>query len=175
MLARLGVRVGALDIFVPAMLRPGPIALWRELARVAGRVSRDGAPEAEMPPALPAARRRHPPGYRSLGKQLVRLDMAEKLLREAHEARGSQGAKGGFSLDPARAVSMGLTTESYARLLRLAGFHPVAPRPLTDEAHGPPAPVRWRWRPPRRQVEEARPRPIRTDSAFAALAEMVRQ
>ena len=173
MLARLGVRVGALDVFVPAMLRPGPIALWRELARVAGKKPHGGAPETEMPPALPAARRQRAPGYRSLGKQLVRLDMAEKLLREAHEARGSNG-RSGFALDPSRAVSMGLTTESYSRLLRLAGFHPIVPRPLGHEAHGPPAPVRWRWRPPRQQAEEVRPAPIRKDSAFAALAEMMR-
>ncbi|MCJ2184255.1 helicase, partial [Novosphingobium sp. 1949] len=42
MLAKLGVRVGALDLFVPAMLRPRPIALWRELARLAGRAPRGG-------------------------------------------------------------------------------------------------------------------------------------
>ena len=177
MLTRLGVRVGALDVFVPAMLRPAPIALWRELAHIAGKKPHVGAPEAEMPPALPATRRQRAPGYRSLGKQLVRLDMAEKLLREAHEARGSIASgrgRNGFALDPSRAVSMGLTTESYSRLLRLAGFHPIMPRPLAQEAHGPPAPVRWRWRPPRRQAEEMLPAPTRKDSAFAALADMMR-
>src|SRR5690606_24187075 len=78
MLARLGVRVGALDMFVPAMLRPAPIALWRELARVAGKTPPGSAPATAMPPALPARRGRRAPGYRNLGKQLVRLDMAEK-------------------------------------------------------------------------------------------------
>lgn len=179
MLARLGVRVGALDVFVPAMLRPAPIALWRELARVAGKTPPGSAPATAMPPALPARRGRRAPGYRNLGKQLVRLDMAEKLLREAHEARGgnepgNRRGKGSFPLDPALAISMGLTDESYSRLLRLAGFHPVVPRPLAKEAYGPPAPVRWRWRPPRRQVRDTRPPPVRSDSAFAALAEMVR-
>jgi ATP-dependent RNA helicase SUPV3L1/SUV3 len=174
MLTRLGVRVGALDLFVPAMLRPQAIALWRQLARIAGKPAAE-APAPQMASALPASNRRPPPGYRDLGKQLLRLDMAEKLLREAHDARAAaERSRAGFPLDPARAVSMGLTTASYARLLRLAGFQPLMPRPLAEAAHGPPAPVRWRWRPPRRQVEAAAPVPARREGAFAALADMVR-
>lgn len=179
MLARLGVRVGALDLFVPAMLRPQAIALWRQLAQVAGKPGADAPEEPKMAPALPAGNRRPPPGYRPLGKQLLRLDIADKLLREAHDARGEArddraSARTGFALDPARAVSMGLTTASYARLLRLGGFHPLLPRPLAETAHGPPAPVRWRWRPPRRLSEPERPAPVRAEGAFAALADMVR-
>jgi ATP-dependent RNA helicase SUPV3L1/SUV3 len=70
-------------------------------------------------------------------------------------------------------VSMGLTTASYARLLRLGGFQPVMPRPLPDGAHGPLAQVLWRWRPPRRQAEAApdAAAPAR-DGAFAALADL---
>ena len=173
MLARLGVRVGALDLFLPAMLRPGPIGLWRQLARVAGRKP-GAAPEAEMPPVLPADKSHRLPGYRNLGQQLVRLDMAEKLLREAHEVR-AKGKARDFPLDPARAISMGLTTSSYARLLRLGGFLPILPRPLAQGAYGPPAPVRWRWRPPQRRNDEPeRPAATPLNSAFAALAEMVR-
>ncbi|KMS52845.1 ATP-dependent helicase [Novosphingobium barchaimii LL02] len=174
MLARLGVKVGALDLFVPAMLRPQAIALWRQMARIAGKPA-GPLPEPHMAPTLPAENHRAAPGYRSLGNQLVRLDIAEKLLREAHDLRArTDRAAAGFRLDPARAVSMGLTTASYARLLRLAGFQPLMPRSLAAEAHGAPAPVRWRWRPPRRQIEPERPAPPRRDGAFAALAEMVR-
>jgi ATP-dependent RNA helicase SUPV3L1/SUV3 len=174
MLARLGVRVGALDLFVPAMLRPQGIRLWRQLARIAGKPAAE-APEPQMAPALPASNRRPPPGYRDLGKQLLRLDMAEKLLREAHDARAAaERSRAGFALDPTRAVSMGLTTASYARLLRLAGFQPIVPRRLPDSAHGPPAPVRFRWRPPRRLREAETPAPVRREGAFAALADMVR-
>jgi ATP-dependent RNA helicase SUPV3L1/SUV3 len=172
MLARLGVRVGALDLFVPAMLRTPVIALWRQLAKVSGK-KEGGAPAPDMPPVLPAGNHRPPPGYRALGKQLLRLDMAEKLLREAHELRAAE-KRGSFALDPARAVSMGLTTSSYARLLRLGGFQPLMPRALAEGQHGPPAPVRWRWRPPRRQAEPERAAPVRRDGAFAALADMVR-
>jgi ATP-dependent RNA helicase SUPV3L1/SUV3 len=174
MLAKLGVRVGALDLFVPGMLRSNAIDLWRALATVAGKRDNGPACVSDMPPALPAPRERRVVGYRHLGKQLVRLDMAEKLLREAHAVRVPAGRQP-FQLDPARAISMGLTTNSYARLLRQAGFQPVMPRPLADAAHGPPAPVRWRWRPPRRAVQ---PPPRETaahhGTAFAALAELVR-
>lgn len=207
MLARLGVRVGALDLFVPAMLRPGPITLWRELAQIAGRPARGGQPEGDMPPTLDATKRDRAPGYRNLGKQLVRIDMAEKLLREAHTAREEareapvaakaaepappeneavqkpakskgknrqQGRHRTFVLDPARAVSMGLTTASYTRLLRFGGFQPNEGRNLPEGAFGPPSPVRWSWRPPRRQAEPEKPVKAREGSAFAALADMVR-
>ncbi|WP_067735301.1 helicase-related protein [Novosphingobium naphthalenivorans] len=179
MLAKLGVRVGTLDLFVPAMLRPRPIMLWRQLSKLAGKSAAGGPPEADMPPALPATAHGRLPGYRNLGKQLVRLDMAEKLLREAHEARGDNGSRKegkarDFKLDPAKAVSMGLTTASYARLLRLGGFQPVMPRPLAEGVQGPPAPVRWRWRPPRKEAQPERKAAAPQNSAFAALADMVR-
>jgi ATP-dependent RNA helicase SUPV3L1/SUV3 len=166
MLARLGVRVGALDLFVPAMLRPAALSVWRE-------VSGGRTPDAAMPPTLAASERSPPPGYRALGKQWLRLDMAEKLVRDAHTARIAAD-RGSFTLDPAKAVSMGLTTASYAGLLRLAGFQPLIPRPLRDGAHGPPAQLAWRWRPQRRPAEVdlvALPNPT---GAFAALAELVR-
>ncbi|KQM21838.1 helicase-related protein [Novosphingobium sp. Leaf2] len=176
MLARLGVKVGALDLFVPAMLRPERLALWCQLAMVRGRSGLD-LPDLAMPPVLAMQDRRLPPGYRSLGKQALRLDMADKLLREAHELRsgnGSAAQRAGFIIKPARAVSMGLTTASFARLLRLGGFQPIMPRALAADMQGPPAPVRWRWRPPQRRAE---PRPAgapRPDGAFALLADMVR-
>jgi ATP-dependent RNA helicase SUPV3L1/SUV3 len=167
MLARLRVRVGALDLFVPAMLRPAALTVWREIG---GDI---GPPRDVMPAALAAAGRVPPPGYRALGKHWLRIDMAEKLLRDAHAARIAAGRKP-FLLDPAKAVSMGLTAESHARLLRLAGFQPRVPRPLPEGAHGPAAPPTWRWRPPRRQDEPEHTAPPRSTGAFAALAELVR-
>ena len=172
-LKRLGVRVGALDLFIPAMLRPAAIGLWHMLARLGGR-TQAGTALAEMPPVVGMSP--PPAGYRGLGEQALRVDMAEKLLREAHAARIAAGRKAAV-LDPARAVSMGLTTRSYARLLRAAGFQPLVPRPLAEGAFGPPVPLRWRWRPPRRASGHPSHDPApRTGpaSAFAALAELVR-
>jgi ATP-dependent RNA helicase SUPV3L1/SUV3 len=172
-LARLGVRVGALDLFVPQMVRPGPLAAWRELACLDGSASSPAPPPpCAMPPALSAGRGGPPAGYRRIGKQWVRLDIAEKLLREAHGLRVAAGKKF-FALDPARAVSMGLTTASYANLLRLAGFAPKMPKKLAEGAYGPPAPLAWRWRPPRRREPPGKPRGQPSQGAFASLAELV--
>lgn len=172
-LAALGVRVGSLDIFVPAMLRPAAIAAWHLLSSAIGGKKAPPLPRSDMPPTLPAQEKRGPLGYRRLGKQWLRLDMAEKLLREAHRLRIAGSGKP-FAIDPAVAISMGLTTASFARLLRLGGFRPIMPKPLPEAVHGPPAPLRWRWRPPRRETAREQPsRPV-PDNAFSALAELVR-
>ncbi len=169
MLAKLGVRVGALDLFVPAMLKPKALALWRELALLGGQ--RMPPPDPVMLPVLAAGGRSLPPGYRAVGKQWLRLDVAEKLLREAHGARAAAGRRA-FALDPARAISTGLTTASYARLLGLAGFIPIVPRALPTGAAGPPARLLWRWRPDRPgPARDSVPSPVPT-GAFAALAEL---
>ena len=171
-LRKLGVRIGALDVFVPAMLKPDPLAAWRTLCMVQARVL--GAPVPNMPPvvALPG-RAAPPPGYRALGKQALRIDLAEKLLCAAHEARVAARGKS-FVLDPALAISTGLATPAYAQLLRLAGFHANMPRPLPEGAFGPPVPPRWTWRPPRREVQARDRTPVNPDSAFAALAALVK-
>lgn len=169
-LTRLGVKVGTLDIFVPAMLRPEAIRLWRNLKGTPGT----DEPLAEaMPPALAATRQQRVRGYRSLGKQLIRIDMAEKLLREAHASR-VPGVRRAFVLDPNKAISMGLTLASFDRLLRMAGFQPSVPRALAEGAFGPPAPTRWRWRPVRQQPVIPVPAPPPSNSAFAALSDLVR-
>jgi ATP-dependent RNA helicase SUPV3L1/SUV3 len=171
-LRKLGVRVGALDLFVPAMLKPAALAAWRILLAARGQVL--PAPVPNMPPVVPLSGKvAPPPGYRALGKQALRIDIAEKLLRAAHEARVA--AKGrSFVIDPALAISTGLTTLAYAQLLRLGGFQANTSRALPEGAFGPPVPPRWQWRPPRREAEVAQPAPRRRDGAFAGLADLVR-
>jgi ATP-dependent RNA helicase SUPV3L1/SUV3 len=165
-LRSLGVRTGALDMFVPSLLRPAPLTLWAELARVAGLSP--GRPVASMPPVLaggPATL-----GYRPLGQQQLRIDLAEKLVRAAHGKRVSAPRRR-YALDPAVARSMGLSTASYAHLLRLAGFRAVVPRKLAEEAYGPPAPPMWEWRPPRPAAALPPRHSPSLTGAFAALAE----
>ena len=164
-LRALGVRIGALDLFHPAMLRATPLALWSVLARV-WRIAPPTSPEMLAPVlkvGVPVA------GYRVLGAESVRVDLAEKLLRAAHTKRVTAPRRR-FALDPALAVSMGLSTAGYARLLRLAGFEVRAPRPFESARYGPPAPPLWQWRPPRRAAPDppAVPQPAR--NAFAALS-----
>ena len=169
-LARLGIHVGQLDLFLPAMLKPKALAAWQVLASLGGAAA--PLPQSAMPPVL--ATGSSPPGYRQLGKQAIRLDIADRLLREAHAVRVEAGRRP-FPLDPGRAVSAGLTTASYAALLRLADFQPVMPRGLREGEAGPPMRLLWRWLPPRRQDggESLLASPLH-GSAFAALAELVR-
>jgi ATP-dependent RNA helicase SUPV3L1/SUV3 len=172
MLRRLGVRVGALDLFVPQMLRPAAIAAWQSLT--AEHARKAPQPHPSMPPVVAlSGRQSPPPGYRALGRQALRIDMAEKLLHAAHEVRVKAGRRE-IVLDPALAISLGLATPAYAQLLRSAGFQPLVPRPLPTGAFGPPAMPRWRWRPPRREAPDARVPAPPPNSAFAALAGLVR-
>lgn len=173
-LRRLGITIGALDLFVPALLKPAPRRL---LAAIGG----DGRALQPGMEAVIDGGRVLPAGYRRAGAQMIRVDLADRLLHAAHEQR-QRGARGGFAHDDALATSMGLLPDSLARLLRDGGFVPAtAPRPLPPGAAGPPAPLLWRWRPPR---SERRPQrdsvaaPRREDrraegGAFAALAALI--
>jgi len=193
-LRKLGVRIGAIDLFVPNALKPGPLGAWREMAILRGARAADALPE--MPPVVALEHGRVPLGYRRIGRQGVRVDMAEKLLREAHGRRAVAG-KAMFTVDPALARSMGLLPDAHTQLLRSAGFLAYAPQVLAEGAFGPPAPTNWRWRPPRPRaptsaaVGPASPGPASSGAtpaprapvaplpagggAFAALAGLVRR
>jgi ATP-dependent RNA helicase SUPV3L1/SUV3 len=160
-LRRLGVTFGALDVFAPALLKPAARAAFH----ASGIDLRPLAPA--MPPVIPAAKWL-PAGYRPAGTQAIRVDLADKLVRAAHDARTRAGRRN-FALDPALALSTGLTRESWTRLLGAAGFKMERARSLAEGVFGPPAPDRWNWRPARRPVATEPVRP-RQGSAFAALA-----
>lgn len=171
-LRRLGVRIGALDLFTPAMLKRRALDQWFRLAQVAG-LSPAPPPVSQLAPVLPAlGKSGAPTGYRRLGRQLVRIDMAEKLLRQAFDRRGGN-SRSSFTLDRSLAVSMGLSAQSHAELLGLAGFRLQREAAVSDGAFGPPAPPRWRWRPQRRAAAASNS-PVAARGAFAALAELVR-
>ncbi len=188
-LRKLGARIGALDVYVLAMLKPAPLQAWRTLQ--AARGCAVPAPVPHMPSVVGIAEEGIvPPGYRQLGRQGVRFDVADKLVRLAHELREKSRKKRNYPLDPALAVSTGLTPDSYARLLRLAGFMARAPAPLGAGVFGPPPPPLWNWQPPVRRdqptatparikpqpnrpsVSAAEPRPD-PPNAFAALAKLL--
>jgi ATP-dependent RNA helicase SUPV3L1/SUV3 len=167
LLRRLGVTIGALDVFVPALLKPAPRALLHAIGA-------DGRPLREAMEAVIPGAGALPAGYRRAGKQAIRVDMAEKLFRFAHEQRASAGGRA-FSFDKALATSMGLAAENLVRLMRDAGFRPEPVRPLGEGAYGPPAPALWTWRAPRKDRaprSDKRPRP-RDGNAFAGLAELL--
>jgi ATP-dependent RNA helicase SUPV3L1/SUV3 len=167
LLRRLGVTIGALDIFVAALLKPSA----RELLHEAGLDLRPLSPGMA---AVIGGEKQVPAGYRRAGRQAIRVDMAEKLFRAAHEARSRGGRT--FAFDAALATSMGLKEESLVALMRDAGFRRSANRALPAGALGPPAPEQWSWRPIRNdKVTRRTDRPeLSHKNAFAALADLVR-
>jgi len=146
LLRRLGVTIGSLDIFVPTLLKPAS----RRLLKAIGA---DRRPLREDMAAVIPGERGLPAGYRHAGKQAIRVDMAEKLFRAAYESRAAASGRR-FRIDAALGTSMGLTEGSLTRLLRDAGFRPAPAGALAEGAFGPPAPLLWDWRPPRKDRQE---------------------
>ena len=61
-------------------------------------------------------------GFRAAGPQMLRVDMAERIARHAHEARAGKEAS---VVDDALATSLGpVAGEALARLMRDIGFRP---------------------------------------------------
>ena len=83
--------------------------------------------------------------------------MAEKLFRAAHEGR-AKGNRNGFLVDAALATSMGLLPDSFRALMRDAGFRQGEAKPLAEGMFGPPRPLLWTWRAPRRDAMQPPPR-----------------
>lgn len=159
-LGRLGVRIGALDLFMPAVLKPEPMR-WRAALRAAAAgeampvLPPVGVPV--LPTPLPAVRLGYArAGYRAAGPQMIRVDMAERLAAHAHEVRGG---KEGEAVDRALATSLGLKPETTAKLMRDLGFR----------QQGEEAAWVFRGRARSRQAPTAPP-----TGAFAALAGLKR-
>ena len=149
---RAGLVFGALDIFHHALMKPGAV-LWRTALFAAY----DAEPMIEQAPdnavhlkqgTFASAGHAARLGFRKIGEEYVRVDMVERLIKQAHEAR-QQGAI--FAIDPALATSLGLSKNCHEALLALAGFvktadktEPAAP-PVTEDSPASqaaePAPV----------------------------------
>lgn len=172
-LRQLGVQAGALDLFVPAMLRGRATRLWSRLASLRAPAATQAPLRAveRMEPVLAAEGATVPAGYRRAGRQWLRIDLANRLLALAHQRRLTSAPRP-FWLDPAPALAQGLTTTSYAQLLHQAGFRPLMPRILAENIFGPPAPTLWRWQPRRRPAPDRRDAP-EPSGAFADLARLV--
>lgn len=90
--------------------------------------------------------------YRRLGREWIRIDLADRLASHAHKVRS---AGGDDPVDSAFATSVGLKDEAVGALMSEIGFA------RAGEA--------WKWRGRRHRREEAVARP---GNAFAALAEL---
>jgi ATP-dependent RNA helicase SUPV3L1/SUV3 len=153
-LRKAGLVIGTLDLFAPALLKPRAAAARRGLLGLA-EASAEGA--TVLPRGAPGAALEH--GFRPLGQQAVRVDLAERIAQAAHDQRKGRMP---FSPDPALATSMGLTADTIARLMAHLGFQSVrAPKG---------EPPRWVWK---GLTPLAKPRAAPRDNAFAKLAELV--
>jgi ATP-dependent RNA helicase SUPV3L1/SUV3 len=159
-IARLKVRIGALDLFMPEVLKPEAMR-WRTALKAAAA----GVAMPELPPAssvvldTPGEERRAlltRLGFRALGPQMVRVDLVERLATHAHEARAGKRED---VVDQPLATSLGLQPQTIGRLMKEVGFQP------STSAAG------WIWRGRSRRRPEAQPDPRH---AFAALAGLKR-
>lgn len=157
---QLGVVIGALDLFHPAILKPEAAQLRLALAAV-----RRGVPMPPVPmpglglldrPGRELGDAARIAGYRCFGDQMLRVDLVERIAKAAHEARGDGRL---YTPDPKLAVSLGVGGATLGRILRAIGFHPVAP----DSSQ-------WRWHGRPRH----KPREAPTGGAFSALAALRR-
>ncbi|HEV2815678.1 MAG TPA: helicase-related protein [Allosphingosinicella sp.] len=155
----LGVRIGALDLYMPAVLKPEAMR-WRAALRAAAAGMAMPALPPESSAVLPTPADRAlltRLGFRAAGPQMIRVDIAERIAAQAHEARAAGTSA---AIDPALVTSLGLKPAALARLMREIGFRP-------DEAT-----PGWVWRGRERR---RRPRAPDTEShAFAALAALKR-
>ncbi len=162
--AAMGVRIGALDIFMPAALKPEAMR-WRAALRAAAA----NAPMSALPSAsavvLPLTGKPNGEGrlgFRAAGPQWIRVDMAERIARQAHEARSGGNRS---PINAAFITSLGLRPEALARLMRDLGFREVKDAP--EEGPG------WVWR-GRERPRQTRGKPLHAGHAFAALADLKR-
>jgi ATP-dependent RNA helicase SUPV3L1/SUV3 len=160
-LRKLGLTIGSLDIFHPQLLKPEAVR-WRAALIAAQQAT----PIPALPPHGAVLQKTGnqagltTAGFRRCASGWLRIDMAEKLARQAHAARMQAAAPPtapiaggndhqhddpgeeaqsppptGFVIDPALATSLGLDEETRRALLGSFGFRSV----------GEPALQRWRW------------------------------
>ncbi|RJG52261.1 helicase [Sphingobium terrigena] len=155
LLRRAGIDIGVLDLYHPGLLKPGA-ARWRG-ALLAARI---GKPCLPLPlPGLtliPAGEKfdqmgARIAGFRTFGEQMLRIDMAERMARTAHEAIAKGEA---FTTTSPQIVSLGLSEAAFLALMRAAGF-----RAVEGAEEGKPNWVfkgRQKARPPQQQPAPAR-------------------
>ena len=159
---RLGVRIGALDLFMPACSSPRRGAGARRL-RAAAAGEPMPACRRNRRVVLPARRTASAPAAR-LGFRAARPADAPRRHGRAAAAprpRGAQPASAARSVDEALATSLGLQPQAVARLMRDIGFRP---------AEGDARPGSGAAAARRAAQDRGAPADARSADAFAALA-----
>jgi len=159
----LRVRIGALDLFMPDALKPEAMRWRTALRAAAGNEKMPMLPPASsVVLATPSGEQRAllaRLGFRPLGPQMLRVDMAERLARHAHDVRtGGDGTL----VDEPLVTSLGLEPAALGKLMRDLGFR---------QADGD-AP--WTWRGRARAARRTKREDPAGNSAFAALSALRR-
>jgi len=151
-LHRLRVRLGPLDVFVDPLLKPAA-QFWR-----AALISvRTGQPMPGLPAAGAATltseadARGATLAYRRLGREWIRIDLADRLASHARKVRS---AGGDDPVNAELATSVGLSEQAIAKLMEEVGFT------RSGEA--------WKWR------GRHAPRQDRRGTASHAFAELAK-
>ena len=153
-LHKLGVRLGPLDVFVPALLKPAS-QQWRAILQsVRTNLPMPKLPSPGAATISEADTRGASLAYRRLGRQWLRIDLADRLASHAHKVRSAGGDE---PVDMDLATSVGLDEAGIAKLMEEVGFT------RAGEAW------KWRGRRPPRQDNRAP-----GSHAFAELAKLKR-
>ena len=193
LLRKAGIDIGVLDIYHPGLLKPGA-ARWRS-ALSAARIAKPCLPLPQPGLTLiPAGERPEQlgariAGFRGFGEQMLRIDMAERMARTAHETIAKGEA---FTHLSPQVVSLGLSEPSFLQLMRLAGFRAVEAPPeggvnwafrgrqkvRPHDARGPKKEAGGNRRAPAKRGDESRTAapgatPAPANNAFAGLAELL--
>jgi ATP-dependent RNA helicase SUPV3L1/SUV3 len=153
-LHKLGVRLGPLDVFVPALLKPAS-QQWRAILQsVRTNLPMPKLPSPGAATLSEADTRGASLAYRRLGRQWLRIDLADRLASHAHKVRSAGGDE---PVDMDLATSVGLDEAGIAKLMEEVGFT------RAGEAW------KWRGRRPPRQDNRAP-----GSHAFAELAKLKR-
>ncbi len=178
-LKKLNIEAGRFALFMPAVLRPGAARL---------RALLWGVWHGRNPPPLPAPGLVSAPmpenwgpdfalemGWLPVGPVMVRLDIAEKLVRELHYLL----RKHPIQLPPNLGSRMGLKPDQLSPVLHALGFRIIPAATLGPKYFGPPAPQmlarrKMEPKPAAPATPEPPPKPISDDNPFAALAALKR-
>jgi len=138
-LRRHGVRLGYLDVFAPALLKPAARRLRGRLWATAREIEPAPEPPPPQAVAVPLARERQAfldaCGFRPAGPLAVRADVLDRLVGLARKAAAA-GA-GAFVPDPAMASLLGRGVEELAGVLSAAGFRRDGERFRLAQRQGP--------------------------------------
>ncbi|GAB0112732.1 helicase-related protein [Acidisoma sp. C75] len=163
--------------FLPALLKPQPMALRAALLALARGIALPALPEPSRT-SIAADPPGWPPGYAEAlgwvpaGPVLLRLDVAEKLAQELRA--GARGEGGRVPLPRGLASRLSLRAEALPVALRALGFRLIPAPAMAAGEYGPPMPPMIAHLSPGRargrSEAERRVEPARPDSPFARLA-----